>query len=148
MAVLDTTVTIVAIPRLIRDFDSSLALVQWVTTGYALALITVMPTAAWAMSRFGARRVYLVAVGSFTLGSLLTGCAWNIETLITFRVMQGLGGGFLNPVSMSIALASVPTDERGAMMSIQGMPVLIGPLIGPVMGGVLIDDVSWRWGSS
>jgi EmrB/QacA subfamily drug resistance transporter len=145
MAVLDTTVTVVAIPRLVSEFAVGLDAVAWVTTGYALALVSVMPLGAWTVNRFGPREVYLAALATFTLGSLCTGLAWNITSLITFRVIQGLGGGLLGPVSLAIALAAVPESRRGAMMSLQGLPVLIGPLLGPVVGGLLIDQVSWRW---
>lgn len=145
MVVLDTTVTIVAIPGLIGDFNSTLATVQWVTTGYVLGLVAVMPLSIWATQRFGPRRSYLAAITVFTAGSLLTGCAWDIPSLICFRVLQGAGGGLINPVGMSIALSAVRSERRGAMMSLQGLPVLIGPLIGPLLGGLLIDHASWRW---
>lgn len=145
MVVLDTTVLIVALPRLIEAFDSDLPTVQWVTTGFALALVAVMPTAAWAMGRFGSRNVYLAALTMFTGGSLLTGLAWDVPSLILFRVLQGLGGGLLTPTGMAIALAAIPAERRGQMMSFQGLPVLVGPLIGPVLGGVLVDHASWRW---
>lgn len=145
MVVLDTTVTIVAIPGLIGDFDSDLATVQWVTTGYVLGLVAVMPLSVWATQRFGPRRSYLAAITVFTAGSLLAGCAWSIPSLISFRVLQGAGGGLINPVGMSIALSAVRSERRGAMMSLQGLPVLVGPLVGPLLGGLLIDHASWRW---
>lgn len=145
MVVLDTTVTIVAIPGLIGDFGSNLTTVQWVTTGYVLGLVAVMPLSVWATQRFGPRRSYLAAITVFIVGSLLAGCAWNVVSLISFRVLQGAGGGLINPVGMSIALSAVHSARRGAMMSLQGLPVLIGPLIGPLLGGLLIDHASWRW---
>jgi MFS family permease len=145
MVVLDTTVAVVAVPALIAEFDAGLATVQWVTTGYALALVGIMPTAAFLVGRLGGRRTYLTALAVFTAASLLAGLSWSVASLIGFRVLQGLGGGLLNPVGMAIALSAVPPERRGRMMSLVGLPVLIGPLIGPVLGGVLVDEVSWRW---
>jgi MFS family permease len=145
MAVLDATIVVAAIPRLVVEFGTSVTTVQWVTTGYALALVAVMPTAAWAVSRLGGRTTYLLALSVFTAGSLLTGVAWSAGSFIAFRVVQGLGGGLLNPVGMSIAVGAVPPERRGWMMSVQGLPVLVGPLLGPVLGGLLVDQASWRW---
>jgi EmrB/QacA subfamily drug resistance transporter len=145
MVVLDTTVAVVAVPALIAEFDAGLATVQWVTTGYALALVGVMPTAAFLVGRLGGRRTYLTALAVFTAASLLAGLSWSVASLIGFRVLQGLGGGLLNPVGMALALSAVPPERRGRMMSLVGLPVLIGPLIGPILGGVLVDEVSWRW---
>ncbi|MFG2055615.1 DHA2 family efflux MFS transporter permease subunit [Micromonospora sp. NPDC048930] len=145
LAVIDATVTVVAVPRLAEELAAGLAAIGWVTSAYALALVAVMPTAAWVIGRFGARRAYLAALILFTAGSLLAGCAWDVGSLIAFRVVQGLGGGLLNPVGMAIGLAAVPPDRRGRMMSLAGLPVLVGPLIGPVLGGALLDHTTWRW---
>lgn len=145
MAVLDATVTAIALPRLVTQFHVDLSTVQWVTTGYALAMVAVMPTAAWAMARFGARATYVAALGAFTAGSAMAGLAWDLDSLILWRVLQGLGGGLLGPVGMAVALREAPPERRGALMSVLGLPMLIGPVIGPVLGGVLVDDASWRW---
>ncbi|WP_238019617.1 DHA2 family efflux MFS transporter permease subunit [Dactylosporangium sp. AC04546] len=145
MVVVDTTVVVVTVPRLVREFGVSLATVQWATAGYALALVAVLPLAAWAAARFGARATYLASLAAFTGASLLTGLAWNVGALIAFRVLQGLGGGLLNPVGTAIALAAAPPERRGAMMSLLGLPVLVGPLAGPLLAGVLVDHASWRW---
>ncbi|MFC3960994.1 DHA2 family efflux MFS transporter permease subunit [Nocardia jiangsuensis] len=147
MATLDQTIVNVAIHRLSIDFDAPLATIQWVATGYALALGAVVPASAWAIGRFGAKRLYLFAVVFFALGSLLAGLAWDIGSLIAFRVLQGVGGGLLMPVGMTILLrAAAATPERlGRLMSTLGLAILVGPLAGPVLGGYLIDEVSWRW---
>lgn len=144
MVMLDVTVTVVAIPRLTESFDTNLSTVQWVTTAYALALVAVMPTAAWAIGRFGASRVYITALVAFVAGSALAGLAWNIESLIAFRALQGLGGGFLQPVGMTIALGLVDEKNRGKMMGWLGLPLMIGPVLGPTVGGFLVDNVGWR----
>lgn len=145
MVVLDTTVTIVAMAALTGDLDAPLSAVQWVTTSYTLAIVAVIPLSAWAVARLGARRTYLLALTVFTLGSALAAAAWSVESLIAARVVQGLGGGLINPVGMAIALRTVAPAQRGAMMSLFGIPVLLAPLIGPVLGGWLIDTLSWRW---
>ena len=145
MVVLDTTITIVAIPRIVRDLGSTLPTVQWITSGYVLALVAILPTAAWAMRRFGTKRVYLVALAVFTLASALAGLAWSVGALIAFRALQGLGGGLLNPVGQAIALHAVPRGQRGRMMSLLGLPVVIGPVLGPPLSGLLVDTTSWRW---
>lgn len=145
MVMLDTVVTIVAIPRLVGELGTSLTVVQWVTTGYVLALVATMPASAWLAGRLGSRRVYVAALVTFTAASALVTLAWNIESLIVFRVLQGVGGGLLNPVGQSIALRAVDRERRGAMMSVTGLPVLFGPLIGPILSGWLIDALSWRW---
>jgi EmrB/QacA subfamily drug resistance transporter len=144
MVMLDVTVTVVAIPSLATSFDTNLSTVQWVTTAYALALVAVMPTAAWAIRRFGAKQVYLTALVLFVSGSALAGLAWNIQSLIAFRAVQGLGGGYLQPVGMTIALQMVDERHRGKMMGWLGLPLLIGPVLGPTAGGLLVDNVGWR----
>ncbi|MEO9329524.1 DHA2 family efflux MFS transporter permease subunit [Gordonia aurantiaca] len=144
MSMLDVTVTIVAIPRLASTFDTPLSTVQWVTTAYTLALVAVMPTSAWMIRRFGAKRVYITALALFVAGSALAGLAWNIESLIVFRGVQGLGAGFLQPVGMTIALSLVDERNRGQLMAWLGLPLLIGPVLGPTVGGLLVDNVGWR----
>ncbi|WP_052848287.1 DHA2 family efflux MFS transporter permease subunit [Streptomyces avicenniae] len=145
MTVLDVTVVNVALARLADEFDASLATLQWVATGYTLALAAVIPLTAWAIARVGTRRLYLLSIGLFTLGSALAGLAWSTESLILFRVLQGLGGGMVMPVGMTIVVRASTPETLGRMMSIMGLPVLIGPLAGPTLGGWLVDDVSWRW---
>jgi len=144
MVVLDITVTNVAIRSLSQDLDAPLAVIQWVTTAYTLALAVVIPTGAWLVGRLGAWRVYVVALALFGLGSLLAGLAWNIGSLIAFRALQGLGGGLVNPVAMTIALRAAPPRLRGRAMGALGLPVLVGPLAGPTLGGWLVG-YSWRW---
>ncbi|MQY05173.1 DHA2 family efflux MFS transporter permease subunit [Actinomadura macrotermitis] len=145
MVSLDTTVVNVALDRLSRDFDAPLATVQWIATGYSLALAAIIPSGAWAIGRFGARRLYVTAITLFAAGSLLAGLAWNVQSLIAFRVLQGVGGGLVMPVGMTILMRAAGPERLGRLMSTLGLAILVGPLAGPVLGGWLIDEVSWRW---
>ncbi|MFW0783736.1 MDR family MFS transporter [Gordonia sp. CPCC 206044] len=145
MVVLDTTIVHIAVGTLALEFHATMTNIQWVTTGYILGLVTVIPITAWAVGRFGTKRLYLTAIVLFVAGSVLCACAWDMWSLVAFRVLQGLGGGMLLPVGMTIVLRAAGEGENGRLMSFLGIPPLIGPLIGPVLGGVLIDATSWRW---
>jgi EmrB/QacA subfamily drug resistance transporter len=145
MSILDTTVVNVALNTLARQFHTKLATVQWVATGYTLALATVIPLTGWAADRFGTKRLYLMTITLFVAGSALAGLAWNAETLIFFRVLQGLGGGMLMPVGMTILTRAAGPDRVGRIMGVIGVPMLIGPILGPILGGWLVDSLSWRW---
>jgi EmrB/QacA subfamily drug resistance transporter len=145
MSILDTTVVNVAINTLARDFNTSLTTIQWVATGYTLALAAVIPVSGWAADRFGTKRLYMISIGLFVGGSALSGLAWSAETLIGFRVLQGLGGGMLMPAAMTILTRAAGPQRVGRVMSIIGVPMLLGPILGPILGGWLVDDVSWRW---
>jgi len=145
MSVLDVTIVNVALNHLAGEFDAPLASIQWVATGYTLALASVIPVAAWAMGRFGTKRLYMLSIGTFAAGSVLAGLAWSAESLIAFRVLQGLGGGLIMPVGMTIMARASDPSRMGRTMAVMGIPILIGPTMGPILGGWLVDDVSWRW---
>ncbi|HEX5620266.1 MAG TPA: DHA2 family efflux MFS transporter permease subunit [Solirubrobacteraceae bacterium] len=145
MSILDTTVVNVAINTLARDFDTSLSTIQWVATGYTLALATVIPLTGWAADRFGTKRLYITSITLFVLGSVASGLAWSAESLIGFRVLQGLGGGMLMPAGMTILTQAAGPHRVGRVMAIMGVPMMLGPILGPVLGGWLVDDFSWRW---
>ncbi|MGV4986947.1 DHA2 family efflux MFS transporter permease subunit [Streptomyces sp. NRAIS4] len=145
MAVLDMTIVNVAMRRLSQSFGASLETIQWTATAYTLALAAVIPTAAWAMARIGARRTYLTALTLFTLGSLLAACAWDAGSLIAFRAVQGLGGGLLQPVGMAMVMGAADRSRLGRAMAVGGLPILVGPVAGPVLGGWLVDAASWHW---
>jgi EmrB/QacA subfamily drug resistance transporter len=145
MSILDTTIVNVAIETLSRDFNTSLATIQWVSTGYMLALATVIPLTGWAADRFGTKRLYMISIGLFLVGSALSGMAWSAESLIGFRILQGLGGGMIMPAGMTILSQAAGPQRMGRVMGIVGVPMLMAPIFGPILGGWLVDDVSWRW---
>ncbi|MFI6516497.1 MDR family MFS transporter [Spirillospora sp. NPDC050679] len=145
MAILDTTIVNVALETLGREFGTGLSTIQWVITGYLLALGTVIPLTGWAVDRFGGRRVWLASIVLFVAGSVLSGAAWDVGSLIAFRVLQGLGGGMLMPTGMAILSMAAGPRRMGRVMSIVGVPMLLGPVLGPVLGGWLVDRADWRW---
>ncbi|MGX6448010.1 DHA2 family efflux MFS transporter permease subunit [Patulibacter sp. S7RM1-6] len=145
MSILDTTIINVAIDRLASDFSSSLTTIQWVVTGYTLALAAVIPITGWASDRFGTKRIYLWSLALFVAGSALSGLAWSAGSLIGFRVLQGIGGGMIMPAVMTIVTKKAGPHRMGRIMGVLGVPMLIAPIAGPVLGGWLVDDVSWRW---
>src|SRR4051812_6483267 len=145
MSILDTTIVNVAIDRLSQDFGVPLSTIQWVSTGYLLALSTVIPVTGWAADRFGTKRLYLISIGLFLIGSALSGAAWSAGSLIVFRILQGLGGGMIMPTGMTILARAAGPQRMGRTMSVVGIPMLIGPAAGPIIGGWFVDDFSWRW---
>ena len=145
MSILDTTIVNVAIETLGRELHSSLSSIQWVTTGYLLALATVIPLTGWAMERFGAKRMWMLSVTLFMAGSALCGLSWSTESLIVFRVLQGFGGGMILPIGQAILAQAAGPQRMGRVMSVIGVPTLLGPVLGPVIGGLIVDHFSWRW---
>ncbi len=145
MSILDTTIVNVALEALARDFATDLTTIQWVATGYMLALATVIPLTGWAAHRFGTKRLFMLSILLFTLGSVLCGAAWSSGSLIAFRVLQGFGGGMMMPVGMTILTQHAGPAKVGRMMGVIGVPMLLAPIAGPILGGWLVDSVSWRW---
>ncbi|WP_239021700.1 DHA2 family efflux MFS transporter permease subunit [Nocardioides jishulii] len=145
MSILDVTVVSVALETFAREFDATTADVAWTMTAYTLALATVIPLTGWAADRFGTKRLYLIAVALFTLGSVLCAIAPDLTWLIIFRVVQGLGGGMLMPLGMTILTRAAGPERLGRVMAVMGIPMLLGPIFGPILGGWLIDVASWHW---
>ncbi len=145
MSILDITVVNVAIPTFQSTFDTSYTFAAWSMTGYTLALATVIPLTGWAADRFGTKRLYMLALILFVLGSVLCSTAWNIQSLISFRILQGLGGGMLMPLAMTIMTHAAGPHRVGRVMAIIGIPMLLGPIAGPILGGWLIQSFSWHW---
>jgi EmrB/QacA subfamily drug resistance transporter len=146
MAVMfDTTIVNVAIATLSRELGASVSTTQWVISAYVLALAMVVPVSGWAMDRFGAKQTWIGALALFTVGSMLSSLAWNIEALIAFRVLQGIGGGLMLPVLQTLLVNAAGPRNLGKMMSLVSLPALLGPILGPVLGGLILSQLSWRW---
>ncbi len=150
MSILDITVVNVALRTFQTEFGTDgvplpYSTVAWTVTAYTLALATVIPLTGWAADRFGTKRLYMTAVLLFTAGSVLCATATSIEMLIAFRVLQGLGGGMLMPLGMTIMTRAAGPARMGRLMAVLGIPMLLGPIFGPILGGWLIDNYSWHW---
>jgi EmrB/QacA subfamily drug resistance transporter len=145
MSILDTTIVNVALDTLGRDLHSPISQIQWVVTGYLLALAAVIPVTGWAARRFGAKRVYLVSLVLFTGGSALCGVASSTTSLVAFRVLQGVGGGMIMPVGQLIMAQVAGPKRMGRVMGIIAMPAMLAPILGPVLGGVILQNLHWSW---
>jgi EmrB/QacA subfamily drug resistance transporter len=145
MSILDTTIVNVGLATLGHKFHAPLSHIQWVVTGYMLSLAAVIPITGWAARSFGVKRVYLVAVVLFTAGSALCGLAASATELILFRVLQGIGGGMILPVGQLMLAQAAGPKRMGRVMSIVAVPMMLAPILGPALGGLIIDNASWRW---
>jgi EmrB/QacA subfamily drug resistance transporter len=145
MSILDTTIVNVALHTLSGDLHSPLSQVQWVITGYLLALAAVIPVTGWAARRFGAKQVYLGSLVLFTAGSALCGLASSTTSLVVFRVLQGAGGGMIMPVAMMIMAQVAGPQRMGRVMGVVAMPAMIAPILGPVVGGLILQHLHWSW---
>jgi EmrB/QacA subfamily drug resistance transporter len=144
-SMLDITIVNVAMTGLTRQFNVPVSTIQWVGTGYLLALAMVIPLTGWSVERFGAKTMWLFSLTVFLSGSLLCGAAWSVESLIVFRVLQGVGGGMILPLGQTILAQAAGPRRLGRVMSVVSLPAQLAPIVGPLIGGVIIDDVSWRW---
>ena len=145
MSILDTTIVNVALATLGRELHSSLSQIQWVVTGYMLSLAAVIPVTGWAAQRFGAKRVYVTSLVLFTAGSALCGLASSTTELVIFRVIQGLGGGMILPIGQLMMAEAAGPERMGRVMSIVAVPAMLAPILGPTIGGLIVDNASWRW---
>src|SRR6059036_877841 len=145
MSILDTTIVNVALDTLRRELGTTIAQIQWVVTGYMLALAAVIPVTGWAARRFGAKRVYVVSLVVFTAGSALCGLASSTEQLIAFRVLQGVGGGMILPIGQMMMADAAGPKRMGRVMSIVAVPAMLAPILGPTIGGLIVDNASWQW---
>jgi DHA2 family multidrug resistance protein len=145
MEVLDTSVANVALPHIAGSLSSTAEEATWVLTAYLVANAIVLPMSGWFSSLFGRKRFYMTCVLLFTISSALCGLAPSLGMLILFRIMQGLGGGALQPISQAIMRESFPQNKQGMAMAMYGMGVVFAPVIGPTLGGWLTDNYSWHW---
>jgi EmrB/QacA subfamily drug resistance transporter len=145
MSILDTTIVNVALRTLGHDLHSSISQIQWVVTGYLLSLAAVIPVTGWAARRYGAKRVYLTSLVLFTAGSALCGVASSTTSLVLFRVLQGVGGGMIMPVGQLIMAQVAGPRRMGRVMGIVAMPAMLAPILGPVVGGTILQNLHWSW---
>jgi EmrB/QacA subfamily drug resistance transporter len=144
MVMLDQTVVNIALPKITTVFNVSVHETQLVVTSYMLALAVIMPATGFLSDTFGMKRMYLITMVLFTGGSLLCGLAWNNPSLVAFRVIQGLGGGMMMPLSMTLLFRAVPPHERNTIMGFYGLPLMLAPVLGPTLGGYLVEYIDWR----
>ncbi|OPY73015.1 MAG: Multidrug export protein EmrB [Syntrophorhabdus sp. PtaU1.Bin058] len=145
MAALDTSIVNVALPHMSGTFGASIEEITWVSTGYMLSQVIIMPIIALLSSRFGRKRFYIFSVALFTCFSMLCGVAWDLSSMVIFRIVQGFGGGTLIPLSQAILRETFPKEEQATAMSLYGLGVILGPAFGPTLGGWLTDNYSWPW---
>jgi EmrB/QacA subfamily drug resistance transporter len=145
MSVLSTTIVNVALQTLSVKLHAPLDSVQWVVTGYMLSLAAVIPVSGWAAARFGARRLYVLSLVLFTAGSALCGFAWSLESLVAARVLQGLAGGLLVPIGQIALVKAAGPRNMARVMSAIGVPIILAPVFGPTIGGLLVEHVGWQW---
>jgi EmrB/QacA subfamily drug resistance transporter len=144
MSALDSSIVNVSLPAMMADFGAGIDDIEWVVTAYMIAFATLMPLTGWFRDRIGYKNLFLASLAVFTIGSLLCGVAWNLPSLLGARVIQALGGGAITPTGMAIISEVFPAREKGKAIGIWGMGVIVGPAIGPALGGYLTETFGWR----
>ena len=144
-AILDTTIVAIGLHTLTVQLHAPVATIQWVSTGYLLALAIAIPFVSWAQARFGGKRLWLFALGLFVLGSTACAFAWSADSLIAFRILQGLGGGVMFPLMQTLAMQHVDPKAMARTMAAISLPIALGPILGPVLGGMVLNWLDWRW---
>jgi EmrB/QacA subfamily drug resistance transporter len=144
-ALLDTAIVNVAVDTIAHDLHTSVPEIQWVITGYLLSFAMVIPLSGWALARFGGRAVWMFSLALFLAGSVACGAAWNIGSLIAFRVVQGIGGGLMVPLLTTLLVQAAGGRQMGRLMSAVSLPIVVVPIFGPVIAGLIISNASWRW---
>src|SRR6202035_3386914 len=145
MEVLDTSIANVALPHLAGDLGASNDESTWVLTSYLVSNAIVLPMTGWLASTFGRKRLFLLCISVFTVTSLLCGVAPSLSMLVLFRVIQGAGGGGLQPLAQAILADTFPPEKRGVAFALYGVTTVVAPTIGPTLGGWITDNYTWRW---
>jgi len=145
LEILDTTIVNVAIPTLAKEFDATRASMEWVVLGYLLSLAIWIPASGWIGDKVGTKKTFLFALLTFTVASALCGQAHSVGELVLFRILQGVGGGMLTPVGTTMLFRAFPPAERARASTVLLVPIVVAPALGPIIGGLLIDNLSWRW---
>ncbi len=143
--IFDSTIVAVALHQLAADLHASVTTIQWVSTAYLLALAVTLPLVGWLQSRLGGKRLWLIALTVFLLGSVLCATAWDAGSLITFRVVQGIGGGAMMPLLTTMIMQAARGQNLGRLMATVALPTALGPIFGPVIGGLILGVGDWRW---
>ncbi len=143
--VFDTTIVSVALHTLAADLHTAISTIQWVTTGYLLALGIAVPLSTWGLKRFGGKRLWMFSLAVFLVGSIGSSLAWNAGVLIGWRVVQGVGGGLMLPVMVTLVMQAAGGKALGRTVTIVALPALLGPILGPLLGGVILTHLSWRY---
>jgi EmrB/QacA subfamily drug resistance transporter len=144
MDLLDMTIVNVAIPKLMAVFTVDINRAQWVATAYMMSVGIIIPITAYLADTFGMKRIFIASMVFFAVGSLLCGLAWSLDSLIVFRIIQGMGGGMIMPLAIAVIYKIFSEEERGLAMGIMGLPLLVAPAVGPVLGGYLVEHTDWR----
>src|ERR1051325_701295 len=145
MQVLDTAIANGALPTMTGDLGASQDTINWVLTSYIVAAAIMTPLTGWLSDRFGRRELFLTSIAGFTTTSMMCGLAWSLETMVLFRVLQGLFGAAIVPLSQTFLLDINPKENHGSAMALWGAGIMVGPIIGPTLGGWLTDTMNWRW---
>ncbi len=145
MQVLDTTIANVALPAMRADLGAASDTINWVLTSYIVAAAIVTPLSGWLSETFGRREIFLVAIAGFVLTSMACGLAWSLETMVMFRMLQGVFGAAIVPLSQTFLLDINPREKHGSAMAMWGAGIMVGPIIGPTLGGYLTETMNWRW---
>ncbi|HYB55035.1 MAG TPA: DHA2 family efflux MFS transporter permease subunit, partial [Alphaproteobacteria bacterium] len=145
MQALDTTIANVALPHMQGSFSATLDQIAWVLTSYIVAAAIMTPPTGWLAARFGRKRLYLTSVAGFTVASVLCGAAITLPQMVTFRLLQGVFGAALVPLSQATLLDGYPREKHGYAMAIWGIGIMAGPILGPTLGGWLTENYNWRW---
>jgi len=142
---LDSTMVNIAINELTKDFNTTLDTIQWAITGYVLALAIAVPVSGWFMNKFNGKKIFIGAVIAFGVISVFAGMSWNISSFIFFRLLQGFSAGIITPLMSTLLVKTAGPENIGKVMAIVSTPMIFGPILGPVIGGLIVQGASWHW---